>query len=74
MMPQLPVNGAKSELLKEIKDKLSPYIDKEVMRDLDNNLHLLFNEMRAQAHHAVYLQIAKLIEDGKLVHPNEAEQ
>ena len=67
-MLQLPVNGALSEALKEIQDKLSPYIDKEAMRDLDNNLHLLFNEMRAQVHHAVYLQIAKLIEDGVIQH------
>ena len=74
MMPYIPVDGALSEALKEIQDKLSPYIDKEAMRELDNNLHRCFYEMRVYVQHAVYQQIAKLIDEGKIVEPNEVKE
>jgi len=70
IMPYIPTEGALTESLEQIRDRLSPFIDEEAMRQLDNNLHQCFNEMRMHIQHAVYHQIAKLIEDGKIIDPN----
>jgi len=72
-MPHLPVAGAVTKALEEIQNSLSPYIDKKAMRDLDNNLNRCFHEMKIHIQSTVYHNIAKLIDDGKIVISNKDE-
>ena len=73
-MPFIPEAGAVTRALKEIQDKLSPYIDKKSMRELDDNLQRCFNEMRIHIQQTVYHQIAKLIDEGKIVEPEDKDK
>jgi len=73
-MPFIPEYGAVTKALKEIRDKLSPYIDKESMRELDDNLNRCFNEIRLHIQQTVYHQIARLIDDGSIVSHDKDEQ
>jgi len=70
----IPEAGAVTRVLKEIQDKLSPYIDKKSMRELDDNLQRCFNEMRIHIQQTVYHQIAKLIDEGKIVEPEDKDK
>ena len=64
-MAKFPIAGEITEALKKIHDELSPYMDKDKMRELDNRLHECFNDIRWHIMDAVYSQVANAIEKAK---------
>lgn len=77
-MPYMRTKTGLTKALKELHDKLSLYISDdlmiELMCELDRDINRFHIELKIKVQSTIYRQVAKLIDEGKLIDPNKVKE